>query len=73
MTFAFMLTFILPVTAIVLIGESFSTGNQNRRIFSSLAIVWSFFLLLLYAVCVVGFCLNFHTESLVLDSRGFQV
>src|ERR1700729_4179759 len=40
MTFAFMLTFILPVTAIVLLGRSFSRGNQNRRIFSSRAMVW---------------------------------
>jgi hypothetical protein len=49
-TFGFILTFVLPVAAIVLLSRSLSGGNLTRRVCSVLSIVWSGFMLLVYAV-----------------------
>lgn len=50
-TFGLILTFVLPVAAIVLLSRSFTGGNLTHKLFSLLFIIWSGFLLL---VCGVG-------------------
>jgi hypothetical protein len=49
-TFGFILTFVLPVAAIVLLGRSLSGVTRTRQLFSVLFIVWSSFILLLYGL-----------------------
>jgi hypothetical protein len=49
-TFGFILTFVLPIAAIVLLGRSFSRGDRTRRLFSFLFIVWSSSILLVYVL-----------------------
>jgi hypothetical protein len=48
MTFGLILTFVLPVAAIVLLGRSFTGGGRTHKVFSLLFIFWSGFLLLVY-------------------------
>jgi len=48
--FGLLLSFLLPVAAIVLLGKSFSGSNRTRRLFSVLFIGWSSFILLLYSL-----------------------
>jgi hypothetical protein len=45
-TSGFILTFVLAIAAVVLLGRSFSQGDQTRRLFSLFFIVWSSFILL---------------------------
>jgi hypothetical protein len=40
-TFGFLLAFVLPVLAIVLLARSFSNGHRIRTLFSVLCISWS--------------------------------
>jgi hypothetical protein len=47
-TSGLILTFMLPIAAIVFLTLSFSGGNQARKLFSLLAIGWSVFVLFLY-------------------------
>ncbi len=49
-TFGFILTFVLPVAAIVLLSRSFSGENLTHKVFSLLFIVWSGCMLLIYGV-----------------------
>ena len=49
MTSGLIVTFILPIAAIVQLGRSFSGGNQTRKLFSLLSICWSALVLLLYS------------------------
>ncbi|PYX82323.1 MAG: hypothetical protein DMG70_15295 [Acidobacteria bacterium] len=47
-TVGLVLTFMIPVAAIVLLGRSFSSGHGIRALFAALAICWSGLLLSLY-------------------------
>lgn len=49
-TSGLILTLILPIAAIVLLGKSFSTGNQSRKLLSLLFICSSVFMLALYGL-----------------------
>ena len=49
-TSGLILTFILPIAAIVLLGKSFSAGNQSRKLLSLLFICSSVFMLALYGL-----------------------
>jgi len=49
-TVGLVLTFIIPVAAIVLLGRSFSSGHGIRALFAALAICWSGLLLSLYGL-----------------------
>lgn len=49
-TFGFILTFVLPIAAIVVLGRSFSKADQTRRLFSLFFIIWSWFILLVYGL-----------------------
>src|SRR4249920_3329411 len=48
-TSGLIITFMLPIAAIVLLGISFPGGNQTRRLFVLLSIGWSAVILLLYS------------------------
>ncbi len=50
-TFGLVLSFILPVVAIVLLCRSFPAGNRVLKIFSVLSIGWSALMLVLYSLC----------------------
>ncbi len=50
-TFGFILTLVLPIAAIVLLARSLSGATRTRKAFSSLLIVWSSFILLLWVLC----------------------
>ena len=49
-TVGLVLTFIIPVAAIVLLGRSFSRGHGMRTLFSVLSICWSALFLFLYGL-----------------------
>jgi hypothetical protein len=49
-TFGLILTFVLPVIAIVLLSRSFSKGNLTHQVLPLLFILWSGFILLVYGV-----------------------
>jgi hypothetical protein len=49
-TFGLILTFVLPVAAIVLLSRSFTGGNLTHKIFSLLFIVWTGCMLLVYCL-----------------------
>lgn len=49
-TFGFILTLVLPVAAIILLARSLSGASGRRKVFSSLVIVWSSFVLLLWGL-----------------------
>jgi hypothetical protein len=49
-TFGLIMTFVLPLAAIVLLSRSFSKGNLTHKVLSLLFILWSGFILLLYGV-----------------------
>lgn len=50
-TFGFILSLVLPVASIVLLARSFSGADRMRKVLSSLLIVCSSFLLLLWGLC----------------------
>jgi hypothetical protein len=49
-TLGFILSLVLPVVAIVLLARSLSGAGRTRKVFSSLLIVWSSFVLLLWGL-----------------------
>ncbi len=49
-TFGFIMTFVLPIAAIVLLSRSFTGGNLPHKVFSLLFIAWSGCMLLVYGV-----------------------
>ena len=49
MTSGLIVTFILPIAAIIFLCRSFSGGDQTRKLFSLLSIGWSALVLLLYS------------------------
>ncbi len=49
--FGFILTRVLPIAAIVRLARSLSGATRTRKVFSSLFIVWSSFILLLSGLC----------------------
>lgn len=49
-TFGFILSLVLPVAAIVLLARSLSGASRMRKVFSSLLIFWSSFILLLWGL-----------------------
>jgi hypothetical protein len=50
-TFGFILTLVLPVASIVLLARSLSGADRMRKVLSSLLIVCSSFILLLWGLC----------------------
>ena len=59
-TFGLILTFVLPVAAIVLLSRSFTGGNLTHKLFSLLCIIWSGFMLLVCGVGGGSFPFNFQ-------------
>ena len=66
-TFGFILTFALPIAAIVLLGRSFSRGDRMRRLSSFLLILWSSSILLIYTLG--GWFVFFQLPRLVNGPR----
>jgi len=50
-TFGFILSLVLPVASIVLLARSLSGADRIRKVLSSLLIVCSSFILLLWGLC----------------------
>jgi hypothetical protein len=49
-TLGLLLTFLLPVAAIVVLRKSWSGANSTRKMFSVLITIWSAFMLLIYGL-----------------------
>ena len=60
-TSGLILTFMLPIAAIVFLALSFSGGNQARKLFSLLSIGWSVLVLSLYGAAAWFFFVQQNT------------